>query len=114
MSLGRVLGTGVRRFAYVYDFGDDWEHDILVEKIIGGNSGGERPLCLAGKRHRPPEDCGGPWGYGEFLEAFRNPGHEEHKAMLEWAGGGFDPEAFDITAVNRGLAALAVARRRVQ
>ena len=105
---------GSKRFAYVYDFGDNWEHEILVEKIIAGDSGSERPLCLGGKRHRPPEDCGGPWGYGEFLKAIGDPGHEEHDAMLDWVDGEFDSEAFDTAAVNRALAALALRKWRVR
>ena len=112
-TLGRVVGRRTKRFLYIYDFGDNWEHEVVVEKIIGGDSGSER-LCLAGPRHRPPEDCGGPWGYRRFLEAIRDLGHEEHKAMLESVGGAFDPEAFDIASVNRDLAALSLARPRVQ
>jgi hypothetical protein len=89
-------------------------HDVAVEKIIAGNSGSERPLCLGGKRHRPPEDCGGMPGYREFIRAIRDPRHEEHESMLEWVGGRFDPEGFDLAAVNRGLVALSLARQRVQ
>jgi hypothetical protein len=86
-SLHRVIQMV---FTYTYDFGDDWEHEIVVEKIVAGDSGSERPLCLGGKRHRPPEDCGGPWGYREFLKAIGDPRHEEHDAMLDWVGGDFD------------------------
>src|ERR1700682_3104205 len=60
VSLAQAAGTRTKRFLYVYDFGDNWEHDVAVEKIVAGNSGSERPLCLGGKRPRPPEDCGGP------------------------------------------------------
>ena len=109
VTLAQAVG-GSKRFTYTYDFGDNWEHEILVEKIIAGDSGSERPLCLGGKRHRPPEDCGGPWGYGEFLKAIGDPGHEEHDAMLDWVGGEFDAEAFDLAAVNRSLAALSTRR----
>jgi pRiA4b ORF-3-like protein len=114
VTLAKTLGTRTKRFLYVYDFGDNWEHDVVVENIVAGNSGSEGPLCLGGKRHRPPEDCGGPPGYQNFLEAVRDPGHEEHEAMLEWVGGSFDPEAFDLAAVNRALIALPIARRAVQ
>jgi hypothetical protein len=114
VSLARAAGTRTRRFLYIYDFGDNWEHEVAVEKIVAGNSGGERPLCLGGRRHRPPEDCGGPPGYQNFLEAIRSPAHEEHDAMLESVGGSFDAEAFDIAAVNRALIALPVTRRAVQ
>ena len=113
LTLAQVVG-GSKRFTYTYDFGDNWEHEILVEKIIAGDSGSERPLCLGGKRHRPPEDCGGLWGYREFLEAIGDPGHEEHEAMLDWVGGEFDAEAFDMAAVNRALAALSTRKWRVQ
>jgi hypothetical protein len=114
VTISEALGTGIKRFSYIYDFGDDWEHDVVVEKIIGGNSGRERPLCLAGRRHRPPEDCGGPPGYAHFLRAIHDPRHPEHEAMRESVGGAFDPEAFDIAAVNRAIAALRLARAWVQ
>lgn len=109
-----AIGVGTKRFTYVYDFGDNWEHEVVVEKVIAGDSGRERPVCLAGRRHRPPEDCGGPPGYAEFLRAISDPRHAEHAAMLEWVGGAFDPEAFDIAAVNRALAGVRVRRAWVQ
>ena len=112
--LGGVVHREKQQFLYVYDFGDNWEHEIVVEKIIVGNSGNERPLCLGGRRQRPPEDCGGPMGYQQFLEAIGDPAHEEHEAMLEWVGGSFDPEAFDLALVNRALARLSVGPLRVQ
>jgi len=61
------------------------------------------PRCVAGKRACPPEDCGGPWGYGDFLDAIQNPEHERHEELLEWVGGEFDPEKFDMEAVNEEL-----------
>ena len=113
-TLAAIVGTRVTRFTYVYDFGDDWVHDVVVEKVISGNSGSEGPVCLAGKRHRPPEDCGGVPGYRDFLRAIRDPGHEEHEAMLEWVGRNFDPEGFDLPFVNRALTGLSHGLRRVQ
>jgi hypothetical protein len=113
-TLAEAVGARVKRFMYVYDFGDDWVHDVAVEKLIAGNSGSERPLCIGGKRRRPPEDCGGVPRYREFLKAIRDPSHEEHEAMLEWVGGSFDPEVFDVAAVNRGLAVVSRAKLRVQ
>ena len=114
VTLAEAVGSRTKRFEYIYDFGDNWEHEVLVEKIIGANSGSERPVCLGGKRNRPPEDCGGPPGYQKFLEAIRDPGHEEHASMLESVGGSFDPEACDLAAVNRHLAALSLERCRIQ
>jgi hypothetical protein len=91
-------------FVYEYDFGDSWEHLAVVEKILGPE---ERvralPVCLDGARACPPEDCGGVPGYENFLQALRDPKHEEHDAMLEWVGGHFDPKGFDLERVNRLL-----------
>ncbi|PIV69042.1 MAG: hypothetical protein COS07_02145, partial [Candidatus Aenigmarchaeota archaeon CG01_land_8_20_14_3_00_37_9] len=83
----------VKTVGYLYDFGDGWEHKIKLEKIIPKNSDAKYPICLEGKRSCPPEDCGGPSGYEEFLEIIKNPKHKEHKNMLEWIGGKFDPES---------------------
>jgi hypothetical protein len=97
-----------QKFEYEYDFGDSWEHNIVVEKTLQPEPGVSSPVCLAGERVCPPEDCGGVWGYQEFLEAIMNPTHTEHEAMLTWAGGSFDPEAFDLGAVNASLRRLRV------
>ena len=86
---------------YVYDFGDAWEHEILLEKILPREKGVEYPICIKGKRACPPEDSGGIWGYGELLEIIKDPQHEEYEEMLEWLGGDdFDPKYFDVNAVN--------------
>jgi hypothetical protein len=88
--------TGKRfAFKYEYDFGDSWEHEVMFEGSPPVDPEGKYPQCLEGERACPPEDCGGVWGYVEFLEAIRNPKHEEHESMMEWIGGRFDPEDFD-------------------
>ena len=84
---------------YVYDFGDNWEHTVKLEKILPRQEGIPYPKCTDGKRACPPEDCGGSWGYEDFLKAITNPKHREHKEMLDWVGGSFDPEHFDIKEV---------------
>lgn len=97
---------------YEYDFGDGWEHLIEVEEELPAKA--VRivvPACVAGERACPPEDCGGPYGYAELLKALRRPRHPEHESALEWAGRGFDPEAFDIVRVNDALARFAARRR---
>jgi hypothetical protein len=104
LKLSRVVNAGLTKFTYTYDFGDNWEHTIQVEKTLPAEPGVRYPRCVAGKRACPPEDCGGPWGYGDFLEAIENPKHPEHEDRLEWVGSEFDPEAFDIDAVNERLA----------
>jgi hypothetical protein len=80
---------------YTYDFGDNWEHNILLEKILPREKNVSYPRCIKGKRACPPEDCGGVWGYEELLEVISNPGHEEYEEMMEWLGEEFDPEVFD-------------------
>lgn len=110
----RLNQLGLReksKFSYEYDFGDSWEHTLLVEKILpaGPSTGSGRvhyPVCVAGKRACPPEDCGGIWGYADFLEAIADPDHEEHDRMLEWSGGDFDPEEFDVDEVNEALQSI--------
>jgi Plasmid pRiA4b ORF-3-like protein len=92
--LGNVAKAG-SSFLYVYDFGDDWRHKVVVEKVLAGAAGRKYPSCTGGRRACPPEDCGGVWGYEEFLAAIGDPEHDEHESMLEWVGGSFDPEAFD-------------------
>lgn len=80
---------------YTYDFGDDWVHEVKVKDIIPAEKGVKYPRCIDGKRACPPEDCGGIYGYNDFLEAMKDPHNEEHDEVLEWIGGEFDPEKFD-------------------
>jgi hypothetical protein len=94
------------KFRYEYDFGDSWEHVLEVEKILPPEPGVHYPRCLTGKRACPPEDVGGIWGYADFLVAIASPEHPEHDEMLEWVGGEFDPEAFDLEAVNARLSGM--------
>ena len=90
-------------FLYEYDFGDGWLHEVKVEAIEQPEAGARYPRCVKGKRRGPPEDVGGPWGYEHFLEAIKDPEHEEHEEYLEWVGGSFDPEALDLSAINAEL-----------
>jgi hypothetical protein len=91
------------RFIYEYDFGDSWTHQIVVEKIVPKEIGKHYPVCVAGKRSCPPEDCGGIWGYQNFLKAISDPKHPEHESMTEWIGARFDSEAFDLDSINQRL-----------
>ena len=79
---------------YKYDFGDNWHHSILLEKILPREDGLLYPVCIDGQRACPPEDCGGYSGYEEFLEIIMDPGHERYEELLEWSGD-FEPEYFD-------------------
>ncbi|MFL7809361.1 MAG: plasmid pRiA4b ORF-3 family protein [Anaerolineae bacterium] len=106
VTLGQVAPGEGHRFVYEYDFGDDWRHQVLIEKVRPAEPDQAYPVCIAGRRAGPPEDVGGIWGYGYFLEAIQDPEHEEHTDYLEWIGGEFDPEAFHLEEVNQALAAL--------
>jgi len=103
IRLRQVISSETQCFLYEYDFGDGREHDILVEKILPLDPEMRYPVCLKGKRACPPEDVGGPWGYADFLEAIQDPDHPEHEDYLEWFGEDFDPEYFDLEAINRAL-----------
>ncbi len=103
ITLSQAAPGAKKKIVYDYDFGDDWEHEILVEKVLEPEPGVRYPICIAGKRACPPEDCGGVWGYAEFLEAIRDPKHPEHEDMLEWVGGAFDAEEFDLDFINEEL-----------
>lgn len=105
-KLSQLVAQGVKKFLSTYDFGDNWDHAIEVEKTLPAEPGVRYPRCLAGKRACPPEDCGGPWGYPDFLAALRDPKHPDHEDMLEWIGGEFDPEQFDPEEVNEELGAI--------
>lgn len=94
-------GVGAE-FEYEYDFGDDWQHDLLLEAVMQSGPDTMCPRCLAGERSCPPEDVGGSGGYADYLEALADPDHEEHENMMKWRGP-FDPEAFSIEKVNREL-----------
>ena len=99
-------------FLYRYDFGDNWEHEIVVEKQLSADPNVRYPICLEGQRCCPPEDVGGPWGYEEFLEAIADPKHEEHESYIEWVGGSFDPEVFDLKRINEVLENIRTNTRR--
>jgi hypothetical protein len=110
-KLRDVVRRAGDRIAYTYDFGDDWEHDVLVEAVTATKTGTTYPRCLSGRRAGPPEDCSGTWGYENLLQILADPSDEEHHERLEWLGlrsaGEFDPDAFNLDAINTVLARLA-------
>ena len=107
VMLAQIAPVVGARLKYRYDFGDGWEHDLRVEKILTPQTGGVYPRCIDGRRASPPEDVGGIAGYASFLEIVADARHPERAEWLEWAGGEFDPEAFDLESVNAALALLA-------
>jgi len=105
-----VLGKVGAKAIYTYDFGDAWQHEIVVEKVLAPEPEQTYPACIDGQRQGPPEDCGGIPGFYHLLEAIRDPQHKDHKELREWLGRDFDPDAFSVDVVNRRL--LYLQRRR--
>jgi pRiA4b ORF-3-like protein len=106
IKLTQIAPSGPLTFEYIYDFGDGWRHEVTVEKGVDKKAGVYYPICIEGARACPPEDVGGIGGYEPFLKAIANRRHPEHKRYLEWIGGYFDSEAFDLETVNRKLSML--------
>jgi Plasmid pRiA4b ORF-3-like protein len=92
-----------KRFVYEYDFGDSWEHDVVVEGVTTTTLGLKFAVCVDGQNACPPEDCGGSGGYELMLEALADPDHEDHDQFAMWVGGPFDPAAFELAEANIAL-----------
>ena len=111
IRLKTLVKRGVNRFLYVYDFGDNWRHDVFVEEVRDGDEDTEYPAFVDGVRRCPPEDVGGTHSFMEFLEAALDPSHENHDRMTEWYGGAFDPEDIDEQRIRLVLGMFAARRR---
>ena len=107
VTVDEIIAATVKSFLYTYDFGDGWEHEVRVQRVLLPNEElNTWPMCLAGANACPPEDVGGLGGYEAFLQAIGDPSHEEHDAMWRWCGGPFDPRGFDINSANRAIRTL--------
>ena len=103
VPLDRLLREKGDALVYEYDFGDGWRHRVEVEQVLPPDPEMTHTKCTAGERACPPEDVGGVPGYEAFLEAIQDPAHPDHAHYLEWVGGRFDPEAFDVEEANSRL-----------
>jgi hypothetical protein len=103
----RLEDIGTKSLQYLYDFGDGWEHTIKIERLIDPEPGILYPRLIEAKGRCPPEDVGGPWGYGEFLEAIADPSHERHRELKEWFADDFNPHVVDIDWLSEDVADLA-------
>jgi hypothetical protein len=104
--LDAVAGKDTR-FTYTYDFGDWWEHEIVVEDVLGPELDERYPTCDDGEGDCPPEDVGGVYGYERFREAISDPAHPDHDATVEWFGQRSQSREFDpdrVTALMRRMA----------
>lgn len=91
-KIADCFSLGSSKALYIYDFGDDWLHEIALEKILPADESQKYPCCIAGERACPPEDCGGIDGYEELLVALADPTHGRHEELKAWVGSGVEAE----------------------
>ncbi len=111
IRLKTLVERGVDRFLYVYDFGDNWRHHIILDSVRQGEDHTDYPAFVGGARRAPPDDVGGISGFEAFLEAVTDPRHEDHDQMLEWNDGSFDPEDIDERDIRMIIGNFAARRR---
>jgi hypothetical protein len=102
-QLGELIASGVKRFGYLYDMGDSWQHTLRVERTYAADPKQSYPRFVDGAGRCPPEDCGGIPGFYNLLDALADPKHPDHENLTEWVGGEFEPEAFDLGETNESL-----------
>ena len=110
VRIGALVDRGITTFNYTYDFGDDWRHSITVEAVTDADPAVEYPRFLDGDRRAPPEDVGGLPGFEDFLIAMSKPRHAQHRKVVDWYGGRFEPNDIGVDTINERIAKLA--RRR--
>ena len=103
ITLGEHFTKLKQKMTYTYDYGDSWDHEILVEKFLDEEKDIDYPMCIKGQNSCPPEDCGGIWGFYNMLEIIKDKKHPEREEMLEWLGEDYDPEHFDLEETNERL-----------
>ncbi|WP_166694018.1 plasmid pRiA4b ORF-3 family protein [Fibrivirga algicola] len=104
VRLQEVLSPSSTQFQYTYDFGDGWEHQIQIEPEQPAQAATQYPVCTAGERNCPPEDCGGVPGFENLLAVLHNKTHPARDQWLNWLGGAYNPDSFNLTTINRQLA----------
>lgn len=114
MFLADLIARGIKRFAYVYDMGDSWEHVIKIQKTVPADSGVPCPRLIDAAGRCPPEDVGGIPGFYAFLEAIGDSSHPDHEDQRDWYGGIFDVTDIDRKRIDQRLAAIADRRKRAR
>ena len=109
VRLRDVLSSGTTTIDYTYDFGDNWEHRLVVSDVRQGEPSGAYPCFIAGERDCPPEDCGGIPGFYEMLEARADPAHPDHAEISEWLDE-YDPDVLDVFPIQVALGRIAARR----
>ena len=104
-----VLTPGTTRIDYTYDFGDNWEHSLIISDVRSGDPGASYPRFIEGERDCPPEDCGGIPGFYEMLEARADPNHPDHAEITAWLDE-YNPDEFDVFPIQVALGRIAARR----
>ena len=104
IPLSSLLKREEDSLVYCYDFGDDWRHDVVLEKVM--LSVCTHLVCLAGENRCPPEDVGGVAEYEDFWNVMSDRYRKEHLEMRRWVGGDLQPDEFDLESVNTILSQL--------
>jgi hypothetical protein len=114
VRFGELIGGVGDRLRYTYDFGDDWQHEIVVEELLDPDPEIHYPVLVAAKGACPPEDCGGPWGYAELKDILADPSHDQHQEMRDWLGldnaSEFNPAAIATDDIEEQLALSGASR----
>lgn len=111
MRLGTLVDRGISELLYTYDFGDDWQHRVIVEEVLDAQTGTDYPIFIDGERTAPPEDVGGPPGFMDFVEAMAKPRHPQRKDLVRWYGGPFNPVDFGAEQIAESIREIAVKRK---
>ncbi|SDI76113.1 pRiA4b ORF-3-like protein [Arthrobacter subterraneus] len=110
VQVGQLLSKKKEKLTYVYDFGDDWIHDITLEEILDKEEAGALPRCTDGSGLGPEEDSGGVWGWTNMVRTANDPRAEDHADIREWLGlrpgERVDPESFSLPDTNERLKRL--------
>lgn len=106
VTLGALLKEG-GSLAYTYDFGDSWDHRVMVEHRLAAEADRSYPVCVAGSGACPPEDCGGAAAYEDLKRTLADPTRTEHDDLVRWlgldSGVEFDPAGFTPGEANDRL-----------
>lgn len=111
MRLGTLVERGVSELLYTYDFGDNWQHRVIVEEVLDAQPGTDYPTFIDGERTTPPEDVGGPPGFMDFVEAMAKPRHPQRKDLVRWYGGPFNPVNFGADRISESIRSIAQKRK---
>ncbi len=103
-TLESIITKEKQKFIYLYSFDDQWDHDIVVEKILRPDPKAVCPVCIDGALNCPPEECGGIDAFYETLKAANDKNHPDYEEYMNWIEEGYDPEHFDLDEINEVLA----------